>query len=119
MIVLLSFKHFQSALEEACKAGELYTKAVERAAKFLEDCEAQVHSAAVELSSSEDTYQTPPWKQEEFDSAKADIEQLYSKLKNLLKPEDKICLENTLRELVNKSLPLKEKIQRNEADKQR
>uniref|UniRef100_A0A669QTS1 Spectrin repeat containing nuclear envelope protein 2 n=1 Tax=Phasianus colchicus TaxID=9054 RepID=A0A669QTS1_PHACC len=100
-------------------AGELYTKAVERAAKFLEDCEAQVCSAAVELSSSEETYQTPQWKQEEFDSAKADIEQLYSKLKNLVKPEDKICLENTLRELVNKSLALKEKIQRNEADKQR
>ncbi|XP_042670139.1 nesprin-2 isoform X5 [Centrocercus urophasianus] len=108
-----------SALEEACKAGELYTKAVERAAKFLEDCEAEVCSAAAELSSSEDTYQTPQWKQEEFDSAKADIEQLYSKLKNLVKPEDKICLENTLRELVNKSLALKEKIQRNEADRQR
>uniref|UniRef100_G1NLB5 Spectrin repeat containing nuclear envelope protein 2 n=1 Tax=Meleagris gallopavo TaxID=9103 RepID=G1NLB5_MELGA len=107
-----------SALEEACKAGELYTKAVERAAKFLEDCEAQVRSAAVELSSSEDAYQTPQWKQEEFDSAKADIEQLYSKLKNLVKPEDKICLENTLRELINKSLALKGKIQRNEADKQ-
>uniref|UniRef100_A0A803Y061 Spectrin repeat containing nuclear envelope protein 2 n=1 Tax=Meleagris gallopavo TaxID=9103 RepID=A0A803Y061_MELGA len=99
-------------------AGELYTKAVERAAKFLEDCEAQVRSAAVELSSSEDAYQTPQWKQEEFDSAKADIEQLYSKLKNLVKPEDKICLENTLRELINKSLALKGKIQRNEADKQ-
>ncbi|XP_065605086.1 nesprin-2 isoform X2 [Cyrtonyx montezumae] len=108
-----------SALEEACKAGELYTKAVERAAEFLEDCEAQVHSAAVLLSSSEDTYQTPQWKQEEFDSAKADIEKLYFKLKHLVKPEDKICLENTLRELVNKSLALKEKIQRSEADKQR
>uniref|UniRef100_A0A8C2T2D1 Spectrin repeat containing nuclear envelope protein 2 n=1 Tax=Coturnix japonica TaxID=93934 RepID=A0A8C2T2D1_COTJA len=108
-----------SALEEACKAGELYTKAVERAARFLEDCEAQLCSAAVELSSSEDTYQTPQWKQEEFDSAKADLEQLYSKLKNIVKPEDKISLENTLRELVNKSLALKEKIQRNEADKLR
>uniref|UniRef100_A0A8C2T0X3 Spectrin repeat containing nuclear envelope protein 2 n=1 Tax=Coturnix japonica TaxID=93934 RepID=A0A8C2T0X3_COTJA len=100
-------------------AGELYTKAVERAARFLEDCEAQLCSAAVELSSSEDTYQTPQWKQEEFDSAKADLEQLYSKLKNIVKPEDKISLENTLRELVNKSLALKEKIQRNEADKLR
>ncbi|OXB54356.1 hypothetical protein ASZ78_006237 [Callipepla squamata] len=108
-----------SALEEACKARELYTKAVERATKFLEDCEAQVHPAAVLLSNSEDTYQTPQWKQEEFDSAKADIEKLYFKLKNLVKPEDKIRLENTLRELVNRSLTLKEKIQRSEADKQR
>ncbi|XP_021259547.1 nesprin-2 isoform X3 [Numida meleagris] len=108
-----------SALEEACKTGELYTKAVERAAKFLEDCEAEVHSAAVELSSSEDNFQTPQWKQEEFDSTKADVEKLYSKLKNLVKTEDKICLENTFRELVNKSLTLKEKIQRKEADKQR
>ncbi|NXC37840.1 SYNE2 protein, partial [Penelope pileata] len=108
-----------SALEEACKTGELYTKAVERAAKFLEDCEAQVYSATVVLPSSEEACQSPQWKQEEFDSAKADVENLYSKLKNLVQPEDKIRLENTLRELVNKSLALKEKIQRKKADEQR
>ncbi|NXI70462.1 SYNE2 protein, partial [Anseranas semipalmata] len=108
-----------SALQEACKTGELYTKAVQRAAKFLEDYEAQVHSATAELSSSEEACQTPQWKQEGFDSAKADIEKLYSKLENLVKPEDKINLENTLRELVNKSLALREKVQRKAADEQR
>ncbi|XP_076201734.1 nesprin-2 isoform X1 [Aptenodytes patagonicus] len=108
-----------SALEEACKTGELYTKAVQRAARFLEDYEAQVKSAAAELGSSEEVHQTSQWKQEEFNSAKADIENLYSKLKNLVKPEDKICLENTLTELVNKSLALREKAQRKEADEQR
>ncbi|NXX79168.1 SYNE2 protein, partial [Urocolius indicus] len=107
-----------SALEEALKTGELYTEAVQRAAKFLEDYEAQVHSVAAELSSSE-VCETPQWNQEEFDSAKTNIENLYSKLKNLVKPEDKICLENTLTELVNKSLALREKAQRREADKQR
>ncbi|XP_009696871.1 PREDICTED: nesprin-2-like, partial [Cariama cristata] len=108
-----------SALEEAFRTGELYTNAVQRAARFLEDYEAQVQSATAELGSSEEVCQTPQWKQEEFNSAKADIENLYSKLKNLVKPEDKICLENTLTELVNKSLALREKAQRKEADKQR
>ncbi|XP_061854786.1 nesprin-2 isoform X2 [Colius striatus] len=107
-----------SALEEALKTGELYTEAIQRAAKFLEDYEAQVQSAAAELSSSE-VCETPQWNQEEFDSAKTNIENLYSKLKNLVKPEDKIRLENTLTELVNKSLALREKAQRREADKQR
>ncbi|XP_026705487.1 nesprin-2 isoform X2 [Athene cunicularia] len=106
-------------LEEACKTGELYTKAVQEAARFLEDYEARVQSAAAELGSSEGVCQTPQWKQEEFNSAKAKIENLYSKLKNLVKPEDKIHLENTLTELVNKSLMLREKAQRKEADEQR
>uniref|UniRef100_A0A8C4V3B0 Spectrin repeat containing nuclear envelope protein 2 n=1 Tax=Falco tinnunculus TaxID=100819 RepID=A0A8C4V3B0_FALTI len=108
-----------SALEEACKAGELYTKAVQRAATFLEDYEAGLQSATAELGSSEEICQTPQWNQEEFNSAKADIENVYSKLKNLVKPEDKICLENTLTELVSKSLALREKAQRKEADEQR
>uniref|UniRef100_A0A8C3KFK5 Spectrin repeat containing nuclear envelope protein 2 n=1 Tax=Calidris pygmaea TaxID=425635 RepID=A0A8C3KFK5_9CHAR len=108
-----------SALEEACKTRELYTKAVQRAAGFLEDYEAQVKSAAAELNSSEEICQTPQWKQEEFNSVKSSIENLCSKLKNLVKPEDKICLENTLTELVNKSVALREKAQRKEADEQR
>ncbi|KAM6273721.1 nesprin-2-like [Porphyrio hochstetteri] len=108
-----------SALEEAWKTGELYTKAVQKADSFLKDYEAQLQSAAADLSSSEEVCQTPQWKQEEFNSAKADIENLYSKLKNLVKPEDKIYLENSLTELVNRSLALKEKAQRKEADKQR
>ncbi|XP_069712839.1 nesprin-2 [Phaenicophaeus curvirostris] len=108
-----------SALEEACKTHELYTEAVQRAAKFLEDYEVQVKSARAELCSSEEVSQTPQWKQEEFNSAKADIENLYSKLKSLVKPEDNICLENTLTELTNKSLALRKKAQRKEADEQR
>ncbi|XP_065694805.1 nesprin-2 isoform X2 [Patagioenas fasciata] len=108
-----------SALEEACKTGELYTEAVQRAARFLEDYEAQVKSAPAKLSSSEEVCRTPQWKQEEFNSAKANIENLDSKLKNLVKPEDKICLENTLTELVSKALTLREKAQRKEADEQR
>lgn len=86
---------------------------------MLEDYEAQVKSAAAELGSSEEDCQTPEWKQEEFNSAKANLENQYSKLKNLVKPEGKICLENTLTELVNKSLALREKAQRKEADEQR
>ncbi|XP_009990126.1 PREDICTED: nesprin-2-like, partial [Tauraco erythrolophus] len=108
-----------SALEEACKTAELYTKAVQRAARFLEDYEAQVQSAAADLDSSEEVCQTAQWKQEEFNSLKADIENLYSKLKNLVKPEEKIHLENTLMELVSKSLVLRDKAQRKEADEQR
>ncbi|XP_064317024.1 nesprin-2 [Phalacrocorax carbo] len=108
-----------SALQEAYKTSELYTKAVQRATRFLEDYEARVQSAPAELGSSEEVCQTPQWKQEEFDSAKANIENLYSKLKNLVKPEDKICLGNTLTELVNKSLALRKKAQRMEADEQR
>uniref|UniRef100_A0A8B9BV85 Spectrin repeat containing nuclear envelope protein 2 n=1 Tax=Anser brachyrhynchus TaxID=132585 RepID=A0A8B9BV85_9AVES len=100
----------RSALQDACKTGELYTEAVQKAAKFLEDYEAQVYSATAGLGSSDEACQTPQWKQEGFDSAMADVEKLNSKLKKLVKPEDKINLENTLRELVNKSLALREKI---------
>ncbi|KAK4823079.1 hypothetical protein QYF61_025701, partial [Mycteria americana] len=117
--VVSIFNRSKSALQEACKTGELYTKAVQRAARFLEECEARVKSATAELSSSEEVCQTPLWKQEEFNSAKADIENLYSKLKNLVKPEDEIRLENTLTELINKSLALREKAQRKEAEEQR
>uniref|UniRef100_A0A8B9BTJ4 Spectrin repeat containing nuclear envelope protein 2 n=1 Tax=Anser brachyrhynchus TaxID=132585 RepID=A0A8B9BTJ4_9AVES len=108
-----------SALQDACKTGELYTEAVQKAAKFLEDYEAQVYSATAGLGSSDEACQTPQWKQEGFDSAMADVEKLNSKLKKLVKPEDKINLENTLRELVNKSLALREKVQRKEADERR
>ncbi|XP_005047765.1 PREDICTED: nesprin-2 [Ficedula albicollis] len=107
-----------NALEEACETGELYTKALQRAATFLEDCEAPAQAAA-ELCSSVEMCQTPHWKEEEFNSAKAELENLHSKLKNLVRPEDKVCLENALRELVEKSLALRKKAQRKEADEQR
>uniref|UniRef100_A0A672UDX3 Spectrin repeat containing nuclear envelope protein 2 n=1 Tax=Strigops habroptila TaxID=2489341 RepID=A0A672UDX3_STRHB len=100
----------------AAHTGELYTKAVQRAARLLEDYEAQVQSATPELRGSEAICQTPQWEPEEFNAAKADIENLYSKLKNLVKPEDKTCLENALTELINKSSALRKKAQRKEAD---
>ncbi|XP_066045092.1 nesprin-2 isoform X1 [Chamaea fasciata] len=108
-----------NALEEACRAGELYTMALQRAAGFLESCEAPAQAASAELCSSVEICQTPHWKEEEFNSAKADLENLHSKLKNLVKPEDRVCLENALRDLVEKSLALKKKAQRREADEQR
>ncbi|XP_064278968.1 nesprin-2 isoform X2 [Passer domesticus] len=108
-----------NALEEACKAGELYTKALQRAARFLEDCEAPAQAAAAELCSSVEICQTPHWKEEEFNSAKADLENLHSRLKNLVKPEDTVCLENAARELMERSLALRKKAQRKEADGQR
>ncbi|XP_027529961.1 nesprin-2 [Neopelma chrysocephalum] len=108
-----------STLEEACEIGDLYTKALQRAARLLEDYEAQIQAGAAELCSSEEICQTPQWKQEEFNSAKADIENLHSKLKSLVKPEEKVCLENTLTEVVNKSLALRKKAQRKEADEHR
>ncbi|KAM4667357.1 nesprin-2 [Amazona ochrocephala] len=108
-----------TTLEEACKTGELYTTAVQRAARLLEDYETQVQSASPELSSSEEGYQTPQWEPKVFNSAKANIENLCSKLKNLVKPEDKTYLENTLTELINKSLALRKKAHRKEAAEQR
>uniref|UniRef100_A0A8B9G878 Spectrin repeat containing nuclear envelope protein 2 n=1 Tax=Amazona collaria TaxID=241587 RepID=A0A8B9G878_9PSIT len=99
--------------------GELYTTAVQRAARLLEDYETQVQSASPELSSSEEGYQTPQWEPKVFNSAKANIENLCSKLKNLVKPEDKTYLENTLTELINKSLALRKKAHRKEAAEQR
>uniref|UniRef100_A0A8U8BMT5 Uncharacterized protein n=1 Tax=Geospiza parvula TaxID=87175 RepID=A0A8U8BMT5_GEOPR len=58
-------------------------------------------------------------KRKEFNSAKADLENLHSKLKNLVKPEDQVCLGNAVRELVERSLALRKKVQRKEADEQR
>lgn len=93
--------------------------ALQRAARVLEDSEAPAQAAAAELRSSVEICQAPHWKEEEFNSAKADLENLHSKLKNLVKPEDKVCLENALRELVEKSSALRKKAQRREADEQR
>ncbi|KAJ7412926.1 nesprin-2 isoform X1 [Pitangus sulphuratus] len=108
-----------SALEEACRIADLHTKALQRAARLLEDYEAQIQAGAAELWRSEEICQTPQWQEEEFNSAKADAENLHSKLKSLVKPEDKACLENTLTELVGKSLALRKKAQRKEADEHR
>uniref|UniRef100_A0A8C3V6R4 Nesprin-2 n=1 Tax=Catharus ustulatus TaxID=91951 RepID=A0A8C3V6R4_CATUS len=107
-----------NALEEACRAGELYTRALQRTARLLEDCGAPAQAAA-ELCGSVEICQTPHWKEEEFNSAKADLENLHSKLKTLVKPEDQEYLENALRELMEKSLALRKKAQRKEADEQR
>ncbi|NWX82754.1 SYNE2 protein, partial [Nothoprocta pentlandii] len=106
-------------LSEAHETGELYTKAFQRAVELLNDYEARLCSATAEPGGLEETHQIPHWRQEEFDSAKADMENLYSKLKNIVKPEDKMHLENTFRELANRNLTLKEKAQRKEGDEQR
>uniref|UniRef100_A0A8U7ML44 Spectrin repeat containing nuclear envelope protein 2 n=1 Tax=Corvus moneduloides TaxID=1196302 RepID=A0A8U7ML44_CORMO len=90
-----------------------------RVVSILSESEVLTYAAAAELCSSEEICQTPQWKEKEFNSAKADLENLHSKLKNLVKPEDKIRLENALRELVDKSLALRKKAQRKEADEQR
>ncbi|KAM8807307.1 nesprin-2 [Eudromia elegans] len=108
-----------SELSEARDTGELYTKAFQRAFELLSSYEARICSVTAEAAGLKETHQIPQWRQEEFDSAKADMEYQYSKLKNIVKPEDKMHLENTLRELANKNLTLKEKAQRKEGDEQR
>ncbi|XP_034623710.1 nesprin-2 isoform X2 [Trachemys scripta elegans] len=108
-----------NAIDEAHENVKLYTKAVQRAVDLLTEYEARILSAKVDLGSLEESCQILHWKQEEFESAKADIEDLTSKLENIIKPSAKSQLKNTLSELVSKNSILREKAQRKRTDMQR
>uniref|UniRef100_A0A674JUY9 Spectrin repeat containing nuclear envelope protein 2 n=1 Tax=Terrapene triunguis TaxID=2587831 RepID=A0A674JUY9_9SAUR len=108
-----------NAIDEAHENVKLYTKAVQRAVDLLTEYEARILSAKVDLGSLEESCQILHWKQEEFESAKADIEDLTSKLENIIKPSAKPQLKNTLSELVTKNSILREKAQRKRTDMQR
>uniref|UniRef100_A0A8C4VGV8 Spectrin repeat containing nuclear envelope protein 2 n=1 Tax=Gopherus evgoodei TaxID=1825980 RepID=A0A8C4VGV8_9SAUR len=96
-------------VNEAHENVKLYTKAVQRAVDLLAEYEARILSAKVDLGSLEESCQILHWKPEEFESAKADIEDLTSKLENVIKPRAKPQLKNTLSELVTKNSVLREK----------
>uniref|UniRef100_A0A8C3T368 Spectrin repeat containing nuclear envelope protein 2 n=1 Tax=Chelydra serpentina TaxID=8475 RepID=A0A8C3T368_CHESE len=96
-------------VNDAHENVKLYTKAVQRAVDLLTEYEARILSAKVDLGSLEESCQILHWKQEEFESAKADIEDLTSKLENIIKPRAKPQLKNTLSELVTKNSILREK----------
>uniref|UniRef100_A0A8C3ID28 Spectrin repeat containing nuclear envelope protein 2 n=1 Tax=Chrysemys picta bellii TaxID=8478 RepID=A0A8C3ID28_CHRPI len=106
-------------VNEAHENVKLYTKAVQRAVDLLTEYEARILSAKVDLGSLEESCQILHWKQEEFESAKADIEDLTSKLENIIKPSAKSQLKNTLSELITKNSILREKAQRKRTDMQR
>ncbi|XP_074921846.1 nesprin-2 [Chelonoidis abingdonii] len=108
-----------NAIDEAHENVKLYTKAVQRAVDLLAEYEARILSAKVDLGSLEESCQILHWKQEKFESAKADIEDLTSKLENVIKPRAKPQLKNTLSELVTKNSVLREKAQRKRTDLQR
>ncbi|XP_039390571.1 nesprin-2 isoform X4 [Mauremys reevesii] len=108
-----------NAIDEAHENVKLYTKAVQRAVDLLAEYEARILSAKVDLGSLEESCQILHWKQEEFESAKADIEDLTSKVENIIKPRAKPQLKNTLSELVTKNSILREKAQRKRTDLQR
>uniref|UniRef100_A0A8C3IBQ1 Spectrin repeat containing nuclear envelope protein 2 n=1 Tax=Chrysemys picta bellii TaxID=8478 RepID=A0A8C3IBQ1_CHRPI len=105
-----------NAIDEAHENVKLYTKAVQRAVDLLTEYEARILSAKVDLGSLEESCQILHWKQEEFESAKADIEDLTSKLENIIKPSAKSQLKNTLSELITKNSILREKAQRKRTD---
>uniref|UniRef100_A0A8C5NQZ7 Spectrin repeat containing nuclear envelope protein 2 n=1 Tax=Junco hyemalis TaxID=40217 RepID=A0A8C5NQZ7_JUNHY len=102
---------------QGCEA-QLKADIAARVVSIFNESEALTYAAAdaAELCGSGEICQTPHWKEEEFNSAKADLEKLHSKLKNLVKPEDQACLEDAVRELVERSLALSKKAQRKEAD---
>ncbi|XP_074986041.1 nesprin-2 isoform X2 [Caretta caretta] len=108
-----------NAIDEAHENVKLYTKAVQRAVDLLTEYEIRILSAKVDLGSLEESCQILHWKPEEFESAKADIEDLTSKLENIIKPRAKPQLKNTLSELVTKNSILREKAQRKRTDMQR
>ncbi|XP_075782511.1 nesprin-2 isoform X2 [Pelodiscus sinensis] len=108
-----------NALDEAQEKVKLYTEAVQRASDLLTEYEARILSAKVSLGSLQESCQIPHWKLEEFESAKADIEDLSAKLENVITPRAKQQLKQTLSELVTKNSVLREKAQRRRADVQR
>ncbi|XP_026554203.1 nesprin-2 [Pseudonaja textilis] len=106
------FAKYTEALDEAFKMVKLYNKAVEKSADLLSQCEAFLSIPLLDLPKLEESHLDFAKKQEESESAKAEVEALTSTLKKSIKSKAKLQMEKTLDDLTAKNLTIKEQSQK-------
>ncbi|KAM5245078.1 nesprin-2 isoform 4-T7 [Hipposideros larvatus] len=108
-----------NALNDAYENMMRYNESVTRAMGIITALEAIIASHRVDLGNPEQSLKMPHWKQEELDSAIADIQDLTEKLGTVSSPEGKLQLQCTLQELVSKNSALREAAKVKEAEIER
>ncbi|XP_019487654.1 PREDICTED: nesprin-2 [Hipposideros armiger] len=108
-----------NALNDAYENMTRYNESVTRAMGIITALEAIIASHRVDLGNPEQSLKMPHWKQEELDSAIADIQDLTEKLGTISSPEGKLQLQYTLQELVSKNSALREAAKVKEAEIER
>lgn len=96
-----------------------YHEAVTRVMGIVTALEAIIASHRVDLDNPERSLEMLRWKQEELESAIADIQDLTEKLGTISSPEAKLQLQCTLQELVSKNSTLREAAKVKEAEIER
>uniref|UniRef100_A0A671DRX2 Nesprin-2 n=2 Tax=Rhinolophus ferrumequinum TaxID=59479 RepID=A0A671DRX2_RHIFE len=96
-----------------------YHEAVTRAMGIVTALEAIIASHRVDLDNPERSLEMLRWKQEELESAIAEIQDLTQKLGTISSPEAKMQLQGTLQELVSKNSALREAAKVKEAEIER
>ncbi|XP_053457239.1 nesprin-2 isoform X5 [Nycticebus coucang] len=117
--VTLSIDMRMNVLNDAYENLTCYEEEVTRALEMATSLEAITASHRVNLDNPEESLEMPLRKQEELESAIADIQELTEKLAAISSPEAKLQLQYTLQELVSKNSALKEAIEVKNADVER
>ncbi|XP_062974204.1 nesprin-2-like [Elgaria multicarinata webbii] len=108
------------ALDEACGTVKLYNEAVQKAVDLLSQCEGLFSAPPLDLDKLEDgSGLLFHQKQEELEAAKAEVEALISRLEMKMKPNAKMQLGKSLRDLVAGSLRVREQEQKRRSEVQR
>ncbi|XP_070798547.1 nesprin-2 [Pituophis catenifer annectens] len=106
------FAKHTEALDEAFKMVKLYNKAVEKSADLLSQCEAFLSTPLLDLPKLEESHLDFAKKQEESESAKAEVEALTCTLKKSIKSKAKLQVEKVLDDLTARNLTIKEQSQK-------
>ncbi|XP_070607106.1 nesprin-2 isoform X2 [Erythrolamprus reginae] len=106
------FAKHTEALDEAFKMVKLYNKAVEKSADLLSQCEAFLSTPLLDLPKLEESHVDFAKKQEESESAKAEVEALTCTLKKSIKSKAKLQVEKVLDDLAARNLAIKEQSQK-------
>ncbi|XP_013914384.1 PREDICTED: nesprin-2, partial [Thamnophis sirtalis] len=113
------FAKHTEALDEAFKMVKLYNKAVEKSADLLSQCEAFLSTPLLDLLKLEESHLDFAKKQEESESAKAEVEALTGTLKKSIKSKAKLQVEKVLDDLTARNFTIKEQTQKRKSYIQR
>ncbi|XP_004370998.1 nesprin-2 [Trichechus manatus latirostris] len=108
-----------NVLNDAYENMTRYNEAVTRALGIITALETILASHRVDLDNPEESLEMPCWKQEEFESAIADIQDFSEKLGAISSPEAKLQLQYTLQELISKDSAVREAAKVEEAEIER
>ncbi|KAM3852614.1 nesprin-2 isoform 7-T7 [Vipera latastei] len=106
------FAKHTGALDEAFKMVKLYNKAVEKTADLLSQCEAFLSIPLLDLHNIEESHLDFAKKQEESETAKAEVEALTCILKKSITSKAKLQVEKILDDLTTKNMAIREQSQK-------